>query len=487
MSTTNLDVAVVGAGPAGAATARHLAEAGLRVALLDSARFPRDKVCGDFVGPEAVRRLGQIGVSEMPGFADSARIHRAAVHLDGEALLSRPFPAKPGRPDHGLVVPRMQLDHWILTAATDAGAKLLEGHRVLGFRPTPDGVTVDADSSSGRVALRAQVLVGADGSNSIVGRSIGKDYPWRHQGIVAVRAYYEGVEGDSERADLFFSSEYFPGYCWLFPTGEGSANVGVGVARGAVPPKPTRLKQLLEWLLTHDPALARRLAGAEATSPVRGWPLSIYNPKRRVVDDRVVLVGDAAGLINPLNGEGIQYSLESARWAADSIVACFESGDFSTAALASYAQRLDLEMHPDMAVANLVVKCIENRLLNPLWMEALRMITARADWDDEYAELAGGILAGLVPATRAMDPRFLAKTVEDALALATRQSLDRIGQGPEAWVSDTRSFARATLSRVEEAARSPGSIVGWGLEMATGATDLAFEVARAFVRRMGQR
>src|SRR5207247_1812006 len=148
--------------------------------------------------------------------------------------------------------------------------------------------------------LRARLIVGADGSNSTVARVLrGVPAPSADR-IIAMRAYYTGVRGPADRADLYFAAESFPGYYWLFPTGEDTANVGVGMVLETLPPVRDHLRDLLARLLERDHALRERLDGAILEGRILGWPLNTYNPDAPLVADGLLLVGDAAGLINSL-------------------------------------------------------------------------------------------------------------------------------------------------------------------------------------------
>src|SRR5829696_7076773 len=140
------DVVVAGGGPAGASAAARLAAAGARVIVLDQRTFPRDKVCGDFVGPAAIVELEALGVTARPEYAKSNVIRHAALFLDGRELIRRRLPEVGSLPPYGRCIPRMQLDHWLLEGARDAGAQILAGTRVHGFDITGDGIVVRAES-----------------------------------------------------------------------------------------------------------------------------------------------------------------------------------------------------------------------------------------------------------------------------------------------------------------------------------------------------
>jgi menaquinone-9 beta-reductase len=443
------DVIVVGAGPAGAATAAHLARAGVDVLLLDRSGFPRDKVCGDFVGPVALAELAVLGADGRElGRANPVR--RARVHLDGRKLVERPFPGGRGFAPFGRVMRRVDFDAHVVDAAERAGARLLEGFQVVGLTRGGDGATTVEDRA--RRTLRGRLVVGADGSNSLVARWLRGGPPPRADRIVAVRAYYTGVAGPPDRADLYFSRDSFPGYYWLFPTSAGAANVGVGMVLETLPEVRDHLRDLLAELVGRDEALRERLGGAALEGKVVGWPLTTYNPGLAVTGDGLVLVGDAAGLINSLNGEGIQYALLSARWAASTIAEALASGDVSRAALASYPRTLERELAYDLGLSRAVVRLISYRGLNPLWLLALQVISARARIDPAYAETTGGVIAGVVPAHELLAPAIVGRTV---------------GQAATTVGADT----------VREVLRRPGAAAEIGIELARTAFDVAYDTA----------
>ena len=470
----DFDVIVAGGGPAGASAAARLASAGMRVAILDRQGFPRDKVCGDFVGPAALVELGALGVTGRADYARSNIIRQAAVHLDGELLIRRPIPEVDGLPEYGRCVPRLTLDAWVLDAARRAGATVLTA-QVSGFDVRGSHLEVRARQNGAPLTLRARLLIGADGSSSTVSRELRGAPPPDEDRIIAVRAYYEGDAGPEDQADLYFAASSFPGYYWLFPTGGGHANVGVGMVLETLPPTSDHLRELLLALVDGDAALRARLGRGAIVGKVVGWPLTTYNARLPIVGDRVMLVGDAAGFINPLNGEGIQYALISGRWAAECALDCMEHDDCSAAALQRYADRAEHELRYDMALAGLIVQLIRNRHLNGVWLEALKVIAARAKVDQEYAEIAGGILAGLVPARDALTFKILGRTVDQAAYSLALQLLWTALKGPKHLGDRGLGFARSGAALARQMMDDPAGVVDWIAGVARQGGELAVQ------------
>ena len=194
-SAHDCDAIVVGGGPAGAAAAARLAARGFRTIVVDRATFPRDKVCGDFVGPAALAELADLGVTGTDAFDATNTIGVCALHVDGDHFGALAIPQVDGLPAHGRVIPRRQLDAWVLDAARQAGATVLEGRKVTAVEQAPGAVTVHGHGAAGPWQLRARLLVGADGSNSVIARALRGPGPPRQDRIVAVRAYFEDVGG----------------------------------------------------------------------------------------------------------------------------------------------------------------------------------------------------------------------------------------------------------------------------------------------------
>jgi geranylgeranyl reductase family protein len=479
----DFDVIIAGGGPAGASSAVHLARAGYAVALLDQKTFPRDKVCGDFVGPAAVAELESLGVTDRPEFQQTNEIRRAALYLDGEELITREFPRVDGLPRHGRVIPRFHLDHWIVQAAVGAGSELIENHRVTGYEIHGNLVHVRARTATGARVITARLLIGADGSSSVIARRITGRRRDGAPRMIAVRAYYEGVDQVPDRAELYFTEGSFPGYAWLFPTGADTANAGVGLALGTVQENQNRPRDLLVELVGHNPILQQRLGRSRRVGKIAGWPLATYEPGLPLFGHRVMLVGDAAGLINPLNGEGIQTALCSGRWAGEIAIPCLADDDLSARALAPYQRKVEDELRHDMALACLLVQLIRNRALNPIWLGALRVICRRARRDDVYARTAAGILAGISPARDALGLRMILGSMHDAaLTLGTDgvSALLHAATGdPGALARMGLNAARAGLQLSYDTITRPRDMSRWIGSTARLAAELATQSLRA--------
>jgi geranylgeranyl reductase family protein len=282
----DVDLAVVGAGPAGSAAALSAlrADPGLRVALLDRAVFPRDKVCGDGIGPEGADVLAHLGVVDV--LDGHPPLDRVRLHApDGTVARGR-------APRPGHVVPRAVLDDRLRSAALAAGAQAV-AQRVRDVVVEGDRVVLD-----GRV--RARTVVGADGANGTVRRAVGGgSHPARHTGI-AMRGYAQAPW--LEELVIGFVPDRWPAYAWAFPTGDGTVNVGYG------PFDRTRLDDRRGLVASvHRHAEALGVAPDPDTLRAHHLPLSTRRPRPSL--GRVLLAGDAAGFVNPLTGEGIYYAL----------------------------------------------------------------------------------------------------------------------------------------------------------------------------------
>lgn len=293
-----VDLAVVGAGPAGSAAALGAltADPATSVVLLDRDEFPRDKACGDGVGPEGVGVLRHLGVGHvLDGFAP---LHRVRLHAPDGTVAAGEAP----RP--GVVVPRTVLDARLRDAAIAAGAEAIT-RRVREVVRDGDGAVVDG-------WLRARTVVGADGANGVVRRAVGaRAQPAAHTGI-AMRGY--GRHDALDELVIAFVDDRWPAYAWAFPTGGGAVNVGYG------PFDKRTLSAGRRGLVASLEHHAGQLGVAVDPDTLRAHHLPLSTRRPRVAHGRVLLVGDAASLVNPFTGEGIYYALLSGTMAGRAAV-----------------------------------------------------------------------------------------------------------------------------------------------------------------------
>ncbi len=388
------DVAVVGAGPGGSAAAHYLAQQGLKVLLLDRAEFPRDKTCGDGLTPRAASVLKDMGLLDEL-LVLGRRVTRFEVIAPDGAGTSAPIPGSDTLPAMSLVVPRLLLDDRIRMRALSSSARFEAPVKVTGFNAGESGVDIQADGQGRVLNYRAQILILATGANSALLTESGI-LTRPPESMVAARAYFEGVRDLGDVWQLRFDGVPLPGYGWIFPTGDGTANIGAGYfARGRSSSAAKAFQRFVA-----NPALRPMLASARQVGAMKGYPLRADFTTAPTWSRRVLLVGEAAGLVNPLTGEGIDYALESGRIAARHIAGMFARGDFSDDALRAY----DAELREHFQSLFEFCMFVRDRLCDKAWLlnGLVRVANRRADLRLKLATvvLGGRAIRGKLTARR---------------------------------------------------------------------------------------
>ena len=367
------DAVVVGAGPGGATAAAFMADDGLRVLLLDKECFPRDKVCGDAVSGKSVDVMRQLGVAEALRAAGSQASWGITFGAPSGDAASIPF-----APDHraappAFVCPRTVFDQLLLDRAVAAGAEVRQGAEVEGLL-WEKGRVVGVRVAAHMQPIHAPLVVGADGAYSAVVRGLGLPQLEERFYAAAVRAYYDGVTGFDERhfMEIHFVDEAMPGYFWIFPLGEGRANVGVGMLSHEVKRRGVRLKALLDRCVRH-PRFRDRFAGARRVGPVKGWGLPLGSKPRPMAGNGWLLVGDAASLIDPFTGEGIGNAMVSGREAARWARRATDAHDYSAAILRGFERAVLGDLRAELRLSHALQRLTGwKRLLNVTVRKAAR-------------------------------------------------------------------------------------------------------------------
>ncbi|THA27639.1 geranylgeranyl reductase family protein [Streptomyces sp. RKND-216] len=324
------DVIVVGAGPAGSATAYHLARSGLDVLLLEKTAFPREKVCGDGLTPRATKQLVAMGIdiSEEAGWLRNKGLRI----IGGGQRLQLDWPELASYPDYGLVRKRDDFDDQLARQAQKAGARLYErcnvGEPILDARTGRiTGVHAKLGEEKKPVTFHAPIVVAADGNSTRLSLKMGLHRREDRPMGVAVRTYFTSPRHDDDYLESWLElwdrrgeqDRLLPGYGWIFGMGDGTSNVGLGVLNTSESFQDLDWREVLkawcasmpqEWGYTPD----------NMTGPIRGAALPMAFNRQPHYTKGLLLVGDAGGLVNPFNGEGIAYAMESGAIAAEVIV-----------------------------------------------------------------------------------------------------------------------------------------------------------------------
>ncbi|WP_462251923.1 geranylgeranyl reductase family protein [Ferruginibacter sp.] len=472
------DVLIAGGGPAGSGLAYHLAKAGHKVIVAEAKKFPRDKVCGDGVSPIALKELHAMGITGTQKFAKANEINKVGLFIkDDKVLIDLSKPEY--LPLHARIIPRMELDNWIFETAKKAGAVYIENARVTGYQISEHATTVQLKQQQKNLTIKAKLIVGADGSRSVIARQMHGVNPSDEFQLLGLRAYYEDVNGPNDRVDIYFSDKVFPGIFWMFPKAPHGANIGLAMISQTLPAKPQQVREMLMEHINQNPHLKERIGNGKIEGKIEGWPIKFYNPDIPVSGNRILLVGDAAGLINPLSGDGIQYALLSARWAAEALQICFRKNDFTADAMNIYSQTVKKEQGYDFALSNLLVQFPRNKTLSPVWMKILSTIIACAKEDKNYADIIAGIFEGTYPSHKALTGSFILKSIKQG-GRDAEKLLENILKNPGQIFNDSAEAYNFIFSLIAELKTNPAAHGRWLLRTVAKTFSVAGHVVKNF-------
>ena len=361
------EVIIVGAGPSGSAAAISLVKRGRDVLLIDRQGFPRDKACGDGIPANAVEVLYSLGMEE--------RFKEANFYPVDSLLLSSPrdyvleAELDPGKRygASSYVVPRLDFDALIQEHAVDTGAEFLQASVKKAI--VEDGIVkgVIARVNGQETEIRSKVVIGADGVTSTIARAVRPDKHEDAHRAVALRCYIQDIDILPHEVEFYLYRGILPGYAWIFPLGEGKANLGLGMRLDKFRDSTRTLEELVDVFL-EMPTIKKRLHRGGDLKDISVWQLNFGSQDMTRAYDGAVLIGDAAGLINPLTGGGIHNGLQSAMIAADVINQALTEDDVSNERFQEYDTLLQQRMDAGMKKSYNIQRSL---LYFPFWVDLL--------------------------------------------------------------------------------------------------------------------
>ncbi len=353
--TATYDIAIIGAGPAGTATALALHESGLRVALIDKATFPRDKICGDAVPCQAFKAMDLIN----PEWGQKMRQISSRTDIKTSTLFlphAKPLSINWVLPAFNCK--RINFDNFLFQLVrNETNTEVIENKKLENISKEEDGLNCHFQDG---FCLKAKVLIGCDGANSVVRKQLDKK-DQNTERITAVRTYYYGIKGLKPGVNEFhLLKDLFPGYLWIFSVDSGLANVGIGLLQGAKKrsKKNIKLSDVLKDIPTTIPSLAERFQDAKIQDRIKAFVLPVGTRRNRISGHRFLLCGDAAALVDPLQGHGVDKAIWSGMIAAKQAVRIINSNDFSQKSMKQYDKLLYKKLGAELSRNTLILRLI---------------------------------------------------------------------------------------------------------------------------------
>ena len=389
---------MVGGGPAGAVMGWSLSKRGIRTLVLDRATFPREKVCGDFVEPRGLRLFQTMGCLSVIESTDRLAITHVNLFLNGQSAYREHIPFYEGQtelPQHGYIIPREDLDFRVLEAASTAGAEVRQGCLVTGVERNEGGHAVHYRDDSGEQTVSASVVVGADGTHSVVARSYGVHNDDPRYMAISQRAYVDGLDITQGEAAFAFDRDLFPGYGWMFPMTNGRANVGVGILAETRDRYRINVPALFSAFLEKLKALHPGCQKIRLASKPIGGIVKTYGGGGANHFNGGILIGDAGCFVDPMTGEGITPAAESALLGAVVIGNALEQGRTDARFFSQYERDFRAYFDPSMRYLDYVACIMRNKHFCEFWMSIVARGCGIAMRDKTFARVGGAAFGGL--------------------------------------------------------------------------------------------
>ncbi len=401
------DVIIVGGGPGGASTSMFLEKKGYKVLLLEKAKYPRDKICGDAVSGKSVGMLKELGIEHEMETLDNAKVYGLIFSSPEGKMLEIPFPVKEASGEtkaRGYVCRRLVFDNFLFSHAkkkvdvkeqfqvTDL---IWENETVVGIK----GMDMVAKQP---MEFRSKFVIGADGATSIIANKVNAEKIPDDHLCMATRVYYKNVEGITPNIEIHFVDSVMPGYFWIFPLENGMANVGLGMVSKDRQARNMNLVAETEKVIAEHPLFKERFKNAEKLGDVKGWTLPFGSFKRTLHGKGWLLIGDAACLVDPFSGEGIGNAMTSGKYASEAIDRAYKANNFTPEFMKWYDEELWKEIGPELKTSLLLQKMGRHK-----WL--LNLVIGKASKSKEVRDTISGMLVNEEARKSFISPMFYVK------------------------------------------------------------------------------
>ena len=397
------DVIIIGAGPSGSSAALYAHKMGLKTILLDKSVFPRDKICGDALSGKSVRYMKELGILDEISKLKGASIKRITFgspsHKQFDVNLSGS--KNKGKIKEGFVIPRKIFDNFLFNKAKNI-TKTKEGFKVTDIiYDNKKIIGIEGTQDKKKQKLYASIILGCDGPNSLISKKLGLYEEDEANMAIAVRCYYKGVKGLSDQIELHFVDEVLPGYFWIFPAGDGLANIGIGLSKKEAKKDKRKLTQILSDVIQSD-YFKDRFSEAEKMENPKGWSLPLGRISRPNYGDGFMLLGDAAGLVDPFTGEGIGNAMASAKYAINVSNNAKLENNYSKDMFSKYHDLLWNDIGSELNTSAKLQDLANYRFL-------LNFVINKAAKSKDIQDIISGMLINEIPREKLSNPLFYLK------------------------------------------------------------------------------
>ena len=399
------DIIIVGGGPAGTSAALYAHKMGLKTIILDKNTFPRDKICGDALSGKSVKYMRELGVLDQVPNLNGSTIRRITFgspsHKQFDIHLNNP--QNKGDIKEGYVIPREIYDNFLFEKAKEV-TEIIENFNVNDLLYENNKIIGISGKHSKQVhQIYAPLILGCDGAKSTIARKLGFHTEDQENTAIAIRCYYEGVKGLTDQIELHFVDEVLPGYFWLFPAGDNIANIGLGLSKKFAKKDERKLSQILDEV-TASPYFKDRFSDAKKLEKPKGWSLPLGRIQRPSYGDGFMLLGDAAGLIDPFTGEGIGNAMASAKFAVEVASEAKKNNDYSKDVLSKYHKLVWDELGSELRTSTKLQNLSNYRTL-------LNIVINKASRNKDIQDIISGMLTKEISKDKLSNPLFYLKVL----------------------------------------------------------------------------